>query len=339
MCSDLTNTTTKFNLAYQCLIIRERCHGYGDFTVISSLFMYGKWMIVLDHFPEGLSLWLRGTQMLLSRFKESIRSEQHELIHLIKNGYYCISERIYIVTRMLRIVQNLSTKFVQIVCNLIECQQQSIEILSRNKEVNYLSGIDHLVSFYDWKNCLRLLHDWLNTLDITSLCRHFIEKCPEFPIGSNMQVNVLSIALSGYYGKPLSDCFLSILLESGGNRFVNKVGWNGYRPLKLAQTKEATLLLLAHGAHLDAVSKPILFEQCMHLPPNMRVSLNPHLDDYFSTPRPLTCLSAKCIVSESIPYRLIDLPCHIIEFIALHDIEDIDIGSVDNVLLRRLQLW
>ena len=54
--SDLTNTSTQVNLAYQCLIIRERCLGYGDFTVISSLFMYGEWMIVLDHFPEGLSL-------------------------------------------------------------------------------------------------------------------------------------------------------------------------------------------------------------------------------------------------------------------------------------------
>ena len=53
--SDLTNTSTQVNLAYQCLIIRERCLGYGDFTVISSLFMYGRWMIVLDHFREGLS--------------------------------------------------------------------------------------------------------------------------------------------------------------------------------------------------------------------------------------------------------------------------------------------
>ena len=167
----------------------------------------------------------------------------------------------------------------------------------------------------------------LNTFDITSLCHQFIEKCPEFPIGSKLHINVLNIALSGYYEKPFSDCFLSILLESGGNAFVNKVGWTGYRPLKLAQTKEVASLLLAHGAHLDAVSKPNLYEQRMH------VSLNPHLDDYFSTPFPLTCLSAKCIVSESIPYRLIDLPRHIIEFIALHDIEDIDIPSVDNFIL------
>ena len=33
--SDLSNITTQVNLAYQCLIIRERCLGYGDSTVIN----------------------------------------------------------------------------------------------------------------------------------------------------------------------------------------------------------------------------------------------------------------------------------------------------------------
>ena len=351
--SDLTNTTTQVNLAYQCLIIRERCLGYGEFTVISSLFMYGGWMIVLDHFPEGLSLWLRGTQMLLSHFNEGIKSEQYELIRLIKNGYFCISRRIDKVIKVLPMLHDLSTTFELIVCNLIECQRQSMEILSTSKEVNYLSGSDLLASFHNWKNLLTLLHNLLNTLDITNLCHQFIEKCPEFPIASKVHVNVLNIAFSGCYGKPFSDRFLSILLESGGNAFVNKIGLTGYRPLELAPTKEVTSLLLAHGAHLDAVSKPNLYEQHMYdavstpaffeeyvcIPPYTHFSLNPHLDDYFSTPLPLTCLSAKCIVSESIPYRLIDLPRHIIEFIALHDIEDIDIGSVDSVLLRMLQFW
>ena len=147
MYSDLTNTTTQVKLAYQCLIIRERCLGYGEFTVISSLFMYGGWMIVLDHFPEGLSLWLRGTQMLLSRFKEGIRSEQRELIHLIKNGYYCISERMDKVNKVFQILHDLSDKFEVIICNLIECQRQSIEILSTIKEVDFSIEMDRFFPF------------------------------------------------------------------------------------------------------------------------------------------------------------------------------------------------
>ena len=334
--SDLSNTTTQVNLAYQCLIIRERCLGYGDFTVISSLFMYGGWMIVLDHFSEGISLWLRGTKMLLSRFNEGIRNEQHELIHLIKNGYFCISRRIDKVINVLQMFHDLSTTFEQIVCNFIECQRQSMEMLVNEKEVNIQCGVDCLISYSNWKFCFWLLNKLSNnpqhTIDVTSLCCQVIEKCSEFQIGSILRVHVLDIVTSDSY----SSCFLSLLLESGGNRFVNKVGWTGYRPLKLAETKEATFLLLAHGAHLDAVSKPHLFERCK------RISLNPYLDDYFSTPLPLTCLSAKCIVSESIPYRSIDLPCHIIEFIALHDpnnIQGIDATSADSILLSRLRFW
>ena len=334
--SDSTNTTTQVNLAYQCLIIRERCLGYGDFTVITSLFMYGGWMIVLNHFPEGLSLWLRGTQMLLSRYKEGIRSEQHELICLIKNGYFCITQRIDKVIDMLPVLHDLSTKFELIVCNLIECQRQSMEMLVNKKEVNTHCGVDRLISYSNWKCCFWLLNklskNSQHTIDLTSLCHQVIEKCSEFQIGSSLRVHALDIVTSDSFSR----CFLSILLESGGDAFVNKVGWTGYRPLKLAQTKEATSLLLAHGAHLDAVSKPNLFKR------RTCISLNPHLDDYFSTPLPLICLSAKCIVSESIPYQSIDLPCHIIEFIALHDPDDIqgiDVTSADSVLLSRLRLW
>ena len=336
--SDLTNTTTQVNLAYQCLIIRERCLGYGHFTVVSSLFMYGGWMIVLDHFSEGLSLWVRGTLMLLSRFKEGIRSEQSDLFFQIKNGYYCISKRMDKLLKGLQEVQDLSTKLEAIVSNLIECQRMSLEMLMGYNEVNYYIEVDdRLVSFYNWKNCLRLLDSLsknpLNSLDVTSLCQQVIAKCPVFPIGSKLHIDVLDIALSGYERRTLSDCFLSILLESGGDAFVNKVGWTGYRPLNLVQTKEATSLLLAHGAHLDAVNKP---DQYVH------VSTNPYLDDYFLTPLPLACLSAKCIVSESIPYQSIGLPCHVVEFIVLHDLDGIKLNnsSIDDLLFRKLnEFW
>ena len=72
------------------------------------------------------------------------------------------------------------------------------------------------------------------------------------------------------------------------------------------------------------------------------MKLNSCIDDYFSTPFPLTCLSARSIMSESIPYQSLDLPHHIIEFIALHDPDDIqviNIKNVDNVFLTELQFW
>ena len=73
--SDLTNITTQVNLAYQCLIIRERCLGYGDSTVIQCIFAIGKWMISTNFWTHGLLLWVRATKMLLSRLQVCITSD------------------------------------------------------------------------------------------------------------------------------------------------------------------------------------------------------------------------------------------------------------------------
>ena len=262
--------------------------------------------------------------MLLSRFKESIRNKQHEHIRLIYNGYYCIKSRMGKVMKVFQTLRDLSTKFEQIMCNLIECQQQSMEMLVNNKEVTIFSGADRIVAFRNWKGCFRLLdslcQNSCHTIDVTSLCHQLMEKCPEFLIRPTWHVNALDIITLQDWIR-FSDCFLSLLLQSGGDAFVNKVGFTGYRPLKLAQTKEATSLLFVHGAHLDAVSKPVSFDDQYSRP----IKLNPYLDDYFSTPLPLTCLSARSIVSELIPYQSLDLPHHIIKFVALHDPDDIQV--------------
>ena len=68
--------------------------------------------------------------MLLSRFKEGIRSEQHELICLIKNGYYCIKPRMGKLIKLFQKLHDLSTRLELIACNLIECQRQSMEIIT-----------------------------------------------------------------------------------------------------------------------------------------------------------------------------------------------------------------
>ena len=63
-----------------------------------------------------------------------------------------------------------------------------------------------------------------------------MEKCPaEFPTIPTWHVNGLDImTLQHHWRKLISDCFLSLLLQSGADSFVNKVGLAGYRPLNLA---------------------------------------------------------------------------------------------------------
>ena len=56
--SDLTNIITQVNLAYQCLLIREQCLGYGDSTVIECFIFKWKWMISTNFWTQSLLLWL-----------------------------------------------------------------------------------------------------------------------------------------------------------------------------------------------------------------------------------------------------------------------------------------
>ena len=322
--SDLTNIATQVNLAYQCLLIRERCLGYGDSTVIKCLFVIGKWMISTQNYPtQGLHLWVRATEMLLSRLQVCIKSDHYELNSLIKNGYYsCLNITISSDTQNLfndtKLCQN---EFLPVLRNLITCQQLSVQIC-RAIEPNLHSyrRVDHVCGFKLLLQLLKYLcknSDLYN--DVSSLCREAIDRCPTFRTSSSLHSNLLDLALTSF---DVTTDFLSLLLESGGHIFVNEVGCDGFRPLKLSKSKEITSLLLAHGAHPDAVSRPISEDEQF---------INPHLDDYFSTPLPLACLSARSIVSESIPYQSIDHLSYIKGFIALHDPADIELSNNERV--------
>ena len=320
--SDLTNITTQVNLAYQCLLIRERCLGYGESTVIKCLFAIGKWMISTQNYPtQGLLLWVRATEMLLSCLQVCITSDHYELISLIQNGYLCcLNIRISSDTQNLfNDTKRCQNEFLPVLRNLITCQQLSIQIYRPiEPNLHIFSLVDHVISFklllqlleYLWKNSE--LHN-----DVSNLCHEAIDRCPTFHTYTSLHSNLLNLALTYF---DVTTDFLSLLLESGGHIFVNEVGNYGFRPLKLSKSKEITSLLLAHGAHPDAVSRPTSEDEQL---------MNPHLDDYFSTPLPLACLSARSIVSESIPYQSLELPPHIKGFIVLHDPSDIGFPSIE----------
>ena len=328
-----TNTSThvQVNLAYQCFIVRERCLGYGDSTVIKCLLTYGHWMISINCYTEGLSLWVQATDMLLSRLQEGITSDQDELKNLIKCAYnFCsmlvlkrnvLSRLIYYLNISSYTVEHChrNDMFASILRNLIECQRLSIELYVSNKHVHTIFHGDHNATF---TSLIKILEHFFQNpvpgINVSVLCCEVIEKCPKFPAGSPLHSNLLDLAITLFHPS-LSVSFLSLLLESGGHMFLNEIGRDGFRPLQMAQTKKVTLLLLAHGAHHDAVSRPIS---------HFKIYINPHLEDYLSTLPPLTCLSARSIVQESIPYQSVHLPHHIIEFIALHD--QVDIGLTIN---------
>ena len=314
--SDSANVPTQINLAYQHLLIRERCLGYGDSTVISYLLSFGQWMIFVDHHVQGLLLWHRATEMLLHCLEiDHIMSGLLLELQSILNYSFktCVDFTMHYLRKVLEqklpmtdssLKYDSQGLFIATVKNLIECQKLSCDKYKKQHVHRYDSLFEG--GHHDLLELLNnlLLYPVLND-DIKLLGCEAVAKCSSFFTSSGWPSNLLDLALMRY-NKDEAIPFLTLLLECGSTKLINDVGQHGIRPVGKATTKAITSLLIAYGAHVDAASI------------GGYMGGNPHLKD-LQYPFPLTCLSAKTIVSESIPYRSIDLPPHIVEFIALHD--------------------
>ena len=134
----------QINLTFQCLIVRERCLGYGDSTVIKCLLTYGHWMMSINCNTKVLSLWVRASDMIISRLQEDITSDQDVLKNLIECAYkFCsmlalendvLSRLIFYPTVSSYTVEHChrNNMFASILRNLIECQWLSIELYISN---------------------------------------------------------------------------------------------------------------------------------------------------------------------------------------------------------------
>ena len=122
--------------------------------------------------------------------------------------------------------------------------------------------------------------------------------------------------------------FLRTILSLGGDDAILHPDGDdeGRRPLHIAANLNLTdgvaltNTLILHGAHIDAVdvNGKTPLDYCDRDSPIYSFLLS-------TGPLPLSCHAARTIVSENIPYQLIDLPKHIIQFIQLHDPKSIKI--------------
>ena len=286
--TNLDSIDVCIKLAYQCLIIRERCLGYGDTTLITFLFVFGKWMLTKSH-DKGWLLLLRGSKMLLSRLEGgnvsilewSIDFLSHE-IHVSFTNY------------------NVQPNVFSLLVNLIKCLGLCIDLHKKEHDhylhVEYETCISHILS------SLRTLLEFQYSTNVEELGKLFIAKCPVYVGFQSSPTNILYTAL---VAPELNDIdFTRRLLDWGGDSLVNEFGGPlGNRSLHLCRNyPEIKELLLQHGAHLDAVD----INGIRAFPSNS-----------------LQCLCAHTIVTTGIPYDTLDLPRHIKLLISFHDPQDI----------------
>lgn len=305
--SEFTKLTIQVKLAYQCLIIRERCLGYGDSTLIELLFAFGKaftYGAIGTHLKEGITLWLRGTEMLLFRFKEGIYSNLKDLQKLTESGLEkcagLIEQSREKGKKALLTVDVAQNILLPTLTNLLQCQYLGNE---QFKARHY----HDIISPASYKYLVKILHklfkEPIEGINAVAMIDDAISKCSTFYYGFELSTNLLDIALDD---EDPSISFLSYLLEGKGRQLVNAIGLFGVRPLIKAKSLEVSTLLLEKGAHFDGVNED---GKCG----------NQFVKSMFSSPLPLKCLASRRIVSDAIPYRSTELSKHIIEFIGLHD--------------------
>ena len=142
--------------------------------------------------------------------------------------------------------------------------------------------------------------------------------------------------------------------NDNGNRLLHKSTSLNNFCFRLPLTK----ILVSNGAHVDAVNAlGSCFISGMMAVPKVDLFFPLRCVNSFNSPirqfpdicssylpLPLSCLSASTIIAEGIPYKLVDLPKHVTDFIALHDPNnamkkpyiDIDISSIDDVPIQIL---
>ena len=304
---------TIIELAFQCLIIRERCFGYGDITVIAFLFQIAKWMLSDSLTEAAFLLFQRGSEMLISRMTSASTSQLHTLQGLIASGVYEVYKHFpsvnYVYDSQRLTIYDLTSDvlastLMPTLCNFIECQRLSVEL---NKQRHSHSGTDKNFQKFEYV-LLKIIHilytNPVKGMDAELLGRELISKCPKFIGLTGWPTTVLETSITDSY---IRAKFIQTFLDWGASEFINDVGTNGFRPVLLAYNTRIRELLLNNGAHPDAA---FLSEMSPH---QLEIPL----------PRRLACLAASVIIWEAIPYQDLEIAPRIKKFIAMHDPIDI----------------
>ena len=113
---------------------------------------------------------------------------------------------------------------------------------------------------------------------------------------------------------------LQALLEWGELEHINLPDPDtGTRPLHGALGtlgSSAALILLAHGAHLDAMSR----NNAVFFPGNALSATLSSVEPFLTSPLPLMCQCSWLILRKHVPFDKLDLPVRVKDFIRLHDV-------------------
>lgn len=280
-------------LAYQCLIIRERIFGYGEDSVIAMLLAVCRWFLEdLSRSSFASELLLRASEMILHRvqFSDDIPVYLQRLLQLNMRLIFSTSSSFLadFPSNMWRKLLSTNAKSVVKIC---KSSDNSFLIQDFLEVLHYLSENDVHVQM----SSPNVLQNW-RYISKTPIITPILEATPIFDL-----YKIFTTMKQDQQAK--------------GNNCPVTITYRYCWPLHVAKSAAVVSLLIEGGAHLDAVDS----QGKTAIQVNQDHEIQQLLKDHLSQPLNLSCLTARAIVNHGMPYKHAPLPTHIKKFISYHD--------------------
>ena len=333
--------TPRFKLVdiyFQCLLIRERCMGPVDRSLIEYLVKRGADFSERRYYKECECVWERAMELEESICETECSHPQYEYCDRIEND----------LTWYLRMFVHGIKYTIGYTPNFQRYIQFAIKSLGyldriRDKADGKLISNLHVISITVTIMLLWLLNErnvaiatkskfYLPAV-FTSLLSELVsnylyDSCGQFSLLNYMFNNMSDLHYFCSYDLSsiiyVFNVFVEAVMKAGGKECLNTVDRHGRRLLDhasihstlLRQTGECVSTLVEWGAHIDAVD--YRGQTAAHPDYCFR---NSSTYSYFLSlgPSPLFCYAARTIVREHLPYQTLGLPNHIVSFVKLHD--------------------
>ena len=316
----------ELDIPIQCLMIRERCLGVTDQSLIECLVRRGSDFILSKYYKECECVWSRAmfTEEQLCDFECShpvygycdgiMRALKGDMTDYINGVRLMVEEYTPDFSRVFQ----FGLKCLQYL-EILKLSKADGEVITLQPIISCLLDLLYLWITHGYNDCNQL---FTPSDESVAACRKLVDSYLTYSPNSNLLVDFLTNTDTAKRGYSI---VLETLLACGGDECINDTLPNGDRPIKLIFSKitsgnivsdnnNSLSILIKYGAHVDAVDhKGETFR-------DWRL-LNITAYSYMMSlgPLQLSCFAAQAVVRNNIDYHLVGLPSHITSFIKLHD--------------------
>ena len=295
---------------FQSLLIRERCLGSVDQSLIESLIRRGMEFLSNGYHKEAECLWERAMQVEESICKMECSHPQYGYSDgIMKDLEGDLQDYINGIHHILVVNQAINNY----IPNFRRYAQFGIRALGYLDQLKTKCDAEVVNNSNMILLIIQLFCMWLSfssaSFDV-SLCRDFVSSYLYQPPGSTLLLQACNME----WNVSTNVLLLKTFFDCGADCVIDIPNSDGYRPLHIAMKHyhddSILKIFVSYGVHIDAVSA-----DGSTIYNILGSETSPYLNSL--GPCSLMCCSSRVIVKESLFYT--NLPKHIVKFVKLHD--------------------